>query len=217
MKTWLFPTKDFYKYQMKKAMENHKIIGSNSETTNTLPTELIEKLKQDKDFMDNIKSFKGKGYSNLALQFVDFDTKEVYYNLLIRINDKDLMYFEPMPVSQLPADYVGAQLDVNKLIEIIEFEEKGKVELQSPPWDQRPREEFVKGVVDNVRMYFKFNSFMNTLKVSESKVNSESKFFVQKFFDLLMKGDNQDKGMEDTKENSGGEDKNKAGDKQKKE
>ena len=71
--------------------------------------------------------------------------------MLIKINDKDLMYFESMPVSELPTNYVTASLDVNKLIDIIEFSEKGRVELQSPPWANRPKEEFVKNVENSFR------------------------------------------------------------------
>jgi hypothetical protein len=202
MKTWLFPTKDFYKYQMKKSMENHNLIGPDSETTNTLPQEMIEKLKNDNNFMNMIRKFNDKGYSNLALQLKDYDTNEIIYNVLIKINDKDLMYFKPMPVSELPPNYVVATLDVNKLIEMIEFEQKGRVELQSPPWDNRPKEKFVKGVVDNVKMYMKFQGFLNSLQVSEKSVKSESKFFVENFFKIVVNGDKggDDKQKQEPKE-----------------
>src|SRR3989338_7914764 len=60
MKTWLFPSKEFIGYEMKKAMKEHEFPGSpedKAERKNEegLTAEEKQAIKQDKNFMKKIK------------------------------------------------------------------------------------------------------------------------------------------------------------------
>lgn len=99
------------------------------------------------------------------------------------------MYFEPMLPSENPAENVKVELDVNKLLDIIEYGESGRVELESPPWDRKPRTTFTKNVVDGVRMFFMFNSLINSAVVTPKSAEDDVRFFVENFFKKVMGGD----------------------------
>ena len=141
---------------------------------------------QDEDLMNNIRNFNQKYGEDLVIQFKDFDTGDIVFNVYLRINDKEIIYFEPMPPAENPKENVKVELDINKLLDIIEYEESGRIELESPPWDRQPRTTFVKGAIDGVRMYMMFMSLMNSLESAPSSAESDAKFFVRYFFEAVM-------------------------------
>ncbi|MEK6917684.1 MAG: hypothetical protein AABW51_01935 [Nanoarchaeota archaeon] len=198
MKIWLFPSREFFKFEMKKSMENHELPGpSEEEKINTLSEEEKQRLREDSKFVKEIRNFNEKYGENLILQLKDFETGEISFNVYMKINENDLIYFEPMPPEQNPGENIKVELDVNKLLDIIEYEESGRVELQSPPWDKKRETELVKGVVDGVKMYFMFNSLMNSIVVTPEDAKGSGKFFAKQFFEKVMGGGGeQDKGKE---------------------
>ncbi len=194
MKTWLFPSKEFFKNEMKKLMERHEIPGPQGEAKRNTPTkEEMKRFMEDDNFIERVKDFNEKYGENLVVQFKDFNTGEVVINIYMRINEEEVMYFEPMLPSEIPAEDVRIEFDVNKLLDIIEYEEKGRIELESPPWDKRPRTGFVKSVTDGARMFFMFTSLMNSAQANPESAEGDAKFFVRNFFEIVMEEDNKNK------------------------
>ncbi|MEK6945446.1 MAG: hypothetical protein AABW63_01500 [Nanoarchaeota archaeon] len=197
MRTWLFPSREFFKFEMQKSMEDHELPGPEGEKMDTLSEEQKQDLRSDDKFMKEVRNLNEKYGENLVLQLKDFETGEIAFNVYMRINENDLIYFEPMPPEQNPAENVKVELDVNKLLDIIEFEESGRVELQSPPWDRRQETGLVKGVVDGAKMYFMFSSLMNSIKVTPEGAKNSGKFFAKQFFEKVMGGgEKKDEGRE---------------------
>ncbi|MEK6855335.1 MAG: hypothetical protein AABX73_03890 [Nanoarchaeota archaeon] len=187
MKTWLFPSREFFKFKMKESMENHELPGPpEEEKRNTISDEEKQELRGDEEFMRAVREFNEKYGENFVLQLKDFETNEVIFNVYMKINEDDLMYAEPMPPAENPAENVKAELDVEKLLEIVEFEESGRIELQSPPWDKKRETGFVKGAVDGARMYFMFRSLMSSIISTPEDAESYAKFFTREFFDRVM-------------------------------
>ena len=78
MKVWVFPSKEFIKYQMKTAMENHEIPGPSEEKTERknqegLTEEEKQKIREDKGSMDRIREISDRygGSLDLVVQFKD--------------------------------------------------------------------------------------------------------------------------------------------------
>ncbi|MBI4158704.1 hypothetical protein HY500_00415 [Candidatus Woesearchaeota archaeon] len=192
MKTWLFPSKEFFKAEMRRAMERHELPGSEGqERRNTLTEEEKIRLMENSDFIENIREFNEKYGENLVVQFKDFDTGEVVINIYMRLNEEELIYFEPMLPSEIPAEDVRIEFDVNKLLDIIEYEESGRIELESPPWDKRPRTGTIKNVIDGARMFFMFMNLLNSAQASPSSAEGDAKFFVRNFFQVILGNDEE--------------------------
>lgn len=189
MKTWLFPSREFFKQEMKKSMEMHKLPGPpEEERRNTLSEEEKRELRENDEFMENIRNFNENYGENLVIQLKDFENNEAVFNVYIIINENDIMYFEPMPPTEVPAEDVKIELDVDKLLDIIEYEESDRVELESPPWDRKPRTTFANNVVGGTKMFFMFNSFMNSAVSIPESAEDDAKFFVENFFEIAMGG-----------------------------
>ena len=202
MRTYLFPSRDFFKLEMRKAMEDRRIPGpSEEESINSLTDEQKNNLI-DEGFLDKVKSFNEKFGENLVIQFKDYATEEIVFNVYIKINEEDLIYFEPMPYSEVPAEDVKVEIDIEKLLDIIEYSESGRVELQSPPWDKQPPTGMVKGVIDGVKMYFMFKSMLNSAVTTPESAEPFAKQFTRLFFETIMGGDeNREKDSEFDEEN----------------
>ena len=202
MEVWLFPSRDFFKREMQRAMKQHLMPGPAEEQIdkrNGPSEEEKERLREDEGFMEFIREFNGKYGENLAVQFKDFSTGDVMFNIYVRLNEKELVYFEPMLPEETPAADVSIALDAEKLLDIIEFGEKGHVEKQSPPWDQQPPVGFVENVVDGAQMYLKFRALMGSMQVTPEFAENDAKMFMREFFDLVM-GDDKGRGEPEGKE-----------------
>ncbi|MBI5803718.1 hypothetical protein HY450_00575 [Candidatus Pacearchaeota archaeon] len=203
MKTWLFPSREFFKLEMKKSMEAHKLPGPpEQEKTGRLSEEEKQDLREDEEFMRAVREFNDRYGENFVLQLKDFETGEIVFNVYGQINEKELMYFEPMPPAGNPGENVKVELDVDKLLNIVS-EEQRRVELESPPWDRKPREgNFVKRTTDGVKMYIMFRSLMNSAVVTPENAESHAKFFTRQFFERVM-GDGEHEN-EEGREGPGG-------------
>ncbi|HLC53106.1 MAG TPA: hypothetical protein VJK03_01045, partial [Candidatus Nanoarchaeia archaeon] len=79
MKTYLFPSRDFFKLEMKKAMEAHRIPGpSEKEVRNTPTQEQKQRLIED-DAIERIREFNNEFGENIVIQFKDTQTGEVAF------------------------------------------------------------------------------------------------------------------------------------------
>ncbi|MBS3098903.1 hypothetical protein J4462_01690 [Candidatus Pacearchaeota archaeon] len=191
MKLWLFPSRDFFKAEMKRSMESHELPGDSDEEKG-ITEEEKNNLREDEEFMDQIRDFNENFGEDFVLQIKDFETDEIIFNVHMKINEEELIYFEPMPSDENPAENVKIELDSEKLLDIIEFQESDRVELESPPWDKQPRTGAVKGVVDGVQMYFKFRSLMNSAKVTPKDAEDNAIFFTRAFFEKVMGGEREE-------------------------
>ena len=192
MKTYLFPSRDFFKLEMKKAMETHTMPGPSEQEARNTPTEEQRQRLIEDDAIERIREFNNEFGENIVIQFKDTQTGEVAFNIYLKVNEKDIIYFEPMLPSELPAsDYVKVEYDVEKLLDIIEYGENNRgAELNSPPWDPQPRKGIVKGAVDGVKMYFMFRTMLNSATVTPSSAESGAKDFTRLFFEIALGGGN---------------------------
>ena len=201
MKTWLFPSREFFKSEMRRAMERHEMPGpSEEEKKSALTEDEKREIRHDSEFIETIKEFNEEYGENLVIQFKDFETDEIAFNVYIRLNEEEIMYFEPMPPSENPAEDVRIEFDVDKLLDIIEYEESGRIELESPPWDRKPSVGFVKNVVNGVRMFFMFRDLMNSAVVHPDSAKNDVQSFVRNFFEIAMGGGGDHEDREDFEE-----------------
>jgi len=200
MKVWLFPSRDFFKREMQRAMKQHLMPGpaeKQIEKRNGPSEEEKERLREDEGFMEFIREFNGKYGENLAVQFKDINTGEVMLNIYVRLNEKELLYFEPMLPEEMPDVGFSIVLNSEKLLDIVEFGESGHVELQSPPWDQQSSVGFVENVVDGAQMYLKFRALMGSMQVTPESAEGDAKRFMREFFGLVMGDDDRNRGDPD--------------------
>ena len=205
----LFPSREFYRYKLKEAMEEHKIPGPDEEKSSSILSEEQRQKLTEEGFLDRAKEFNTNFGEHIIIQFKDLGTGEIVFNADLKINEKDLIHAEPMPPSENPAGAVTVAIDINELLNIIEYEETGKVELHSPPWARRNEVGFVKGVVDGVKMFFMFKAMLDSAVTTPSSAESEAEYFTKMFFEIVMGGDkgegnkeNQDDFNEERKDES---------------
>ena len=205
----LFPSREFYRSKLKEAMEEHKIPGPDEEKSSSILSEEQRQKLTEEGFLDRAKEFNTNFGEHIIIQFKDLGTGEIVFNADLKINEKDLIHAEPMPPSENPAGAVTVAIDINELLNIIEYEETGKVELHSPPWARRNEVGFVKGVVDGVKMFFMFKAMLDSAVTTPSSAESEAEYFTKMFFEIVMGGDkgegnkeNQDDFNEERKDES---------------
>jgi len=205
MKIWIFPNKEFFKYEMRKSMENHEFPGPpekkmEREREDGLTEEEKERIRQDKDFMKAIEKIVSKyeGNLDLTIEFKDYETNEVVFNLYMQINQEDIFTFEPMLPSEVPEKDVTIELDFDMLYDMIlssEKEMRGR-ELESPPWDKRARTGGIKQVTNGVKMYFKIRNLINSAVVYPESAEKDIKDISKLFFKMLRKSMGGDRGPE---------------------
>jgi len=198
MKLWIFPSRDFFKLEMKKAMERGEMPGPPEdigENRNT-PSEEEKRKLIDEGILEDIRDFNEDFGEHVVVQFVDFETGEVAFNIYTRVNENEILYFEPMFPEDNPSEDVRIELDVEKMLDIVEFMETGHVELESPPWSQKKRIGVVEGVTDGVQMFFKFRSLMNSARVFPESAEEAGDFYMRDFFSIIM-GDEGDRDRDD--------------------
>ena len=201
MKVWIFPPKKFIIYEMKQSMKNHEFPGSPEEKmergNQEGPTEEErEMIKQDKGFMKKIRKISEKygGNVNAVVQFKDYETDEVVFNLYVQVNEDDILKMEPMLVEEVPEEDVRIELDFEKIYDMIYVMEKEMrgAEIESPPWDRRARPlQKIKEITNGIKMYFKVNAIINSAKVYPEEAKKDVKTLFKTFFSMMMK-----KGME---------------------
>ncbi|MEK6915319.1 MAG: hypothetical protein AABW89_02140 [Nanoarchaeota archaeon] len=194
MKTWLFPSRDFYKLEMKKAMESHRLPGPEGEgSSNSLTEEQRQRLIED-NILEDITHFNENFGESLVIQFKDYSTNEVVFNIYVKVNQDNLLSFEPMLPSENPAEDVRIEFDIEQLLDIVEYGESGRVELESPSWDPKPRTGAVENVVDGVKMYFMFRELMSSAITTPEEAEGLAIRFTRAFFEVVMGGDEDRQG-----------------------
>ena len=212
MSIWVFPPKEFMAYEMKTAMENHEFPGSPEEKLERNNQEGLtetekQEIRQDKGLMDDIKKLQEKYDGNLdfVIQFKDYETNEVVFNMYAQINEKDIMKVEPMPASENPAEDVRVELDFKIMHEMMYDMEKdmsGEM-IESPPWDRKIQPiQKVKEVVSRTKMYLKMRKLMKSAKYYPEDAEKDVKEIFKFFFEGMMGGD--DKEPKDSGDESNG-------------
>ncbi|MEK6927469.1 MAG: hypothetical protein AABX11_03475 [Nanoarchaeota archaeon] len=207
MKVWVFPTKEFMMYEMKKSMKNHEFPGSSEDkmerNNQEGPTaEEREMIKQDSGFIDKIREISGKydGNLDMAVQLKDYSTDEVVFNLYAQINENDILKLEPMLPEEVPFEDVKVEIDFSIIYDMIyntEKEMQGE-RTESPPWDKQVRPtQKIKEITNGVKTFFKIRSIISSAKITPSESEKDIKSLVKSFMYMMMKGDgnNGDKGM----------------------
>ena len=201
MKAWVFPPKEFIEYGMKNGMKNHEFPGSPEEKTERKnqegPTaEEREKIKQDKKFMNQIREISEKygGNVDISVQFKDYETNEIVFNLYAQVNENDIIKIEPMLPEEVPAEDVKAEIDFQMIYDMIYDAEKIQGQrTESPPWDKKSSPvQKIKELTNGVKMYFKMRKIMNSVKITPSESEKEVKNLFKKFMSMMMEG--EDKG-----------------------
>ena len=200
MKIWVFPSKEFIEYEMKKSMKNHEFPGPGEEKAERknkegLTEEEKAEIKKDEDIMEKIKelSVKYNGNADIALQFKDYMTNEIVFNLYVQMNENDIIKIEPMLPEEIPEKDITIEIDFDKVYDLIyasEKEMRGE-ELESPPWDKKPRQGKVNEIYNGVKMYFKVRSLINDAKIYPETEEKAVRGIIKDFFSMMMK-----KGME---------------------
>ncbi len=212
MKVWVFPPKEFIIYEMKNSMKNHEFPGPPEEKLKREnqggPTEEEkEMIKQDKGFMKKIKKITDKynGNVNVVIQFKDYTTEEVVFNLFVKINEEDIMTMEPMLPEEVPEYDVKIEMNFEPIYEMILSSEKDMqgTHIESPPWDRKAQPiQRVKEVTNGIKMYFKVRSLMNSAKVTPESAEDDAMDLFKEFFGMIGKDDRdrEDEFSEDNKQ-----------------
>ena len=204
MKFWIFPPKEFLKYEMKELMVAGEFPGSPEDKMERknqegLTEEEKQAIKMNEAFMNKIKKISEKygGNLDLVVQLKDFETNEVVFNLYVQINENDIITVQPMLPEQIPQEDARIEVDFQEVYDLIyttQKEMQGE-QIQSPPWDEKPKNEGVKGVVDGVKMYFKVRSLLNSAKIYPPEAEGDVRDLIKTALKMVMKM-GQDNGAE---------------------
>lgn len=210
MKIWIFPPKSFIIYEMKQAMKEHEFPGSSEDKMERKneegPTaEEKEVIKQDKSFMKKIQKISEKygGSLDVVIEFKDYQTNEVIFNLYAQVNENDIIKLKPMLPEEVPSKDVKAEIDFEKIYDLIYFSEK---EMQggyteSPPWDKKSNPVGkIKEAINGVKMYFKVRSILNSAKVSPPEAKSDVQSLSKTFFFMMQKAGQETPSEEEMQE-----------------
>ncbi|MDP2925185.1 MAG: hypothetical protein Q8N99_02320 [Nanoarchaeota archaeon] len=204
MKAWVFPTKEFIGYEMKKAMKNHEFPGSPEQKMERKneegPTaEEREIIKQDKKFMDNIREITKKYDGNLDAVIRLIDNETVVFNLYVQVNENDILKVKPMLPEEVPQEDIKVDIEFQKIFDIIYTQEKEMrgQRIESPPWDRKTQPmQNIKDVVNGVKMYFKARDILNSAKIYPETSKKDAKTLMKSFFSMMMKSEKGKPGME---------------------
>ena len=196
MKAWVFPPKEFIIYEMKKGMKNHEFPGSSEEKMERKNeegpiAEEREMIKQDEKFMSQIKGISEKygGNLDLVVQFKDYETNEVVFNLYVQVNENDILKMKPMLPEEVPAEDVKAEIDFKIIYDMIyEMEKEMRGEMtESPPWDRKMKPmQKIKEITEGVKIYFKMRKIMNSAKITPAESEKDVKNLFKKFMSMMM-------------------------------
>ena len=218
MKIWIFPNKEFLKYEMKEAMRKHEFPGPSEEKAERerkegLTEEEKEMLSQDEGLMKDIAKLVAEydGNVDVVVRFVDFETNELVFNLYVQINEDDIFKMEPMLAEEVPAEDVRIEVDFEKIYDLIRTGEEDMrgVEVASPPWDEKER--FIpriKDITNGIKMYFKIQGIMNSATITPNSAKGDAKKLFKMFFRMQMDDGGPGPGMgyeEEDEEKEGGQ------------
>ncbi|MCR4327012.1 MAG: hypothetical protein NUV46_00325 [Nanoarchaeota archaeon] len=198
MKIWVFPSKEFLKYEMKKSMEEHKFPGKkedSSERENEGGLTEYEKLKikEDKAFMKIVKKISSKYGGNFdgVVQIKDFENGEVIFNIKVQVNEEDVIKMEPMPYSEVSEEDARLEIDFEKVYDLIYTSEKEmeEVRIESPPWDKKSTPgQKIKEITNGIKMFFKIRSIVNSAVIIPEDARNDVNDLFNAFMKLMMRG-----------------------------
>jgi len=201
MKIWIFPSREFIKYEMKSSMEKGEFPGPQEEKTERKneegPTEEEKELiKQDKRFIKEIQEISQKYNGNVdgLIQIKDYETNEIVFNLYAQINEEDIIKMKPMLPEQVLEEDIKIEIDFEKIYSLISIQEKEMrgEEIESPPWDKKQRREF-REIKNNAQMYFKILNIVNSAKIYPEEAKKDVKSLFSLFIKMGMKGNKEDR------------------------
>ncbi|MEK6757637.1 MAG: hypothetical protein AABX88_00775 [Nanoarchaeota archaeon] len=198
MKVWIFPPKEFIKFEMQKSMKNHEFPGPSEEKMEREneegPTEEEKAMiKQDKEIMSTIRAIAGKYEGNLKVDvsFVDLETGEVVFNIFAQINEEDILKMKPSLPEETEED-VTIKVDFEKVYELIMIGEKdmGGERIEYPPWEKQQFRPIgkVKEIANGVKMFFKVRSIINSAEISPESAKEDVDKIFGTFFKTMLKG-----------------------------
>ena len=199
MKIWVFPPKEFIEYEMKKAMRNHEFPGPPEEKAKREreegPTdEERAMIKQDEGFMNKIRKFTEKynGNVDVNVQFKDYETGEIVFNLGAKINENEIISIKPMLPEEVAEKDITMIIDFEKIYGLILIQEKEirGTHIESPPWDKRVQPiQKIKEITNGIKMYFKVRDIINSAEIIPAEAKSDVKKMMQIFFSMMAKGE----------------------------
>ena len=198
MKTWIFPSKEFIEYEMKKAMKEHEFPGSPEDKMERKNEEGMtakekEMIKQEEKFMKMIRTIAEKygGSLDVVVQFKDLTNNEVVFNLYVQVNENDIIKMTPMLPEEVSEKDVTAEIDFEKIYELIYSQEKemNGEQIESPPWEDKKMQpvQGIKNMVNGAKMYLKVRSIMNSATFTPAESGSDMKKLFKKFFSMMQK------------------------------
>ena len=204
MKAWVFPSKEFIIYEMNQAMKNHEFPMGPEEKTERKneegPTaEERELIKQDKKFMNQIKTVTEKYNGNLNAVLKLVDNEKVVFNVYVQVNENDILKIKPMLPEEVPKEDVRIDIEFQKIYDMIHMQEKemSGERTESPPWDRKIQPiQKIKEFTQGVKMYFKVRNIMNSAKISPETSEKDARALMKSFFSMMMKSKKDDQQME---------------------
>ena len=159
MKVWIFPSKEFIIYEMKKAMEEGKFPGSEGESEKNIAEEIRQGIGQIPKFREKVTELSNKygGSFDISVQLKNYEKNEIVYNLFVEMNEENLIEITPMLPEEMPENDGTMIINFDKIYELISLQEKEMRgdELQSPPWDKKPRNRGINQATNKVKEVFK--------------------------------------------------------------
>jgi len=213
MKFWIFPSKEFLEYDMQQAMEDHEFPGSAEDKRGRaaeggLTDEERGRLRENDGLMERVRRLAGEYDGNLdaAVQFKDFESDEIVFNLFVQINEEDVILMTPMLSEETPTVDVTMEIDFNKIYDFMhsnEIEMKD-IHVESPPWAEKGPGAvgFVKGAVNGVKNYFRMNDLVGSIKVTPSSESGDMKSLFKTLMKTMGDGDDRHDEMEEEGESS---------------
>lgn len=180
MKIWIFPPKEFIKYEMGRAMEDGRFPGSPEEKMERdneggLTSEEKEKIKEDEKFMKKLTKILADYDGEMRGEVRLMDGEDVVFNLDVEVNEDDIFKVVPALPSGVE-EGVRVEVDFNLIYDMIyEAESMKGGEIQSPPWDEMDRGFSFGEVVDGIKMFFKVRKIVNSAEYYPASVKGDVK------------------------------------------
>jgi hypothetical protein len=206
MKIWIFPSKEFVKYEMIKSMKNHEFPGKDEDKTEREngdgPTEEEkEQIKKDKGLMDLIRKMSEKygGNVDVVAQLKDYSTNEIVFNLYVQVNENDIIKIKPMLPEEVPEQDINIEVnfdDIYNLISETEKEMSGE-RIESPPWGRKESiGTKVNNIANGIKVFFKVKSILNSAVITPEGADKDVNKLLNKFVMMMVKQDGGDNGQD---------------------
>jgi len=191
MKVWIYPTKEFIKFEFQESMKNNEFPGSpedkmKMENEGFPSEEALEFMREDDKFMKHVERIADNqgGEARSVVQVVDFESGEIVFNMLVEINREYIVKITPMLFSEVGDYDTKVEVDFDKVYDLVMFEMKNMegAHTESPPWDRKKMKPIqgIKNFANGIRMYFKAKAIVNSAKVTpESNEKNVRKFMIE--------------------------------------